>query len=60
MKYGFIYKEYSSHMYFWEIIKIYLKLSVIFLANFYNNDINVKSLCVIFVALIYLIFLMIF
>ena len=36
MKYGFLYKEYHHNIYYWEVIKIYLKLLIILVLVYYS------------------------
>jgi len=53
MKYGFIYNEYENSSYYWEFIKILLKLSIIFFVSMYEIHIRIKGLLCTIIVLFY-------
>ncbi|EAR88961.3 transmembrane protein, putative (macronuclear) [Tetrahymena thermophila SB210] len=46
MKFGFLYREYKSNVYYWEFIKIAQKISIILVLNLYYQNQIVKG-CII-------------
>ncbi|EAR88968.2 transmembrane protein, putative (macronuclear) [Tetrahymena thermophila SB210] len=53
MKFGFLYREYKSNVYYWEFIKIAQKLSIILALNFYYQNVVIKGLLVILIITAY-------
>ncbi len=51
--YGLLYKEYTATGYFWEIIKIYEKIFIVIILNFYSQNIKEKGLLIVLVIGIY-------
>ncbi|EAR91481.2 transmembrane protein, putative (macronuclear) [Tetrahymena thermophila SB210] len=43
LKYGFIYKEYKINAYFWEFVKMFIKIIIILCLNFYSQSTQVKG-----------------
>ncbi|KAL4439363.1 hypothetical protein ABPG74_017026 [Tetrahymena malaccensis] len=59
LRYGYIYQDYNSRGYYWEIMKYFLKLSLILVLNFYNSpEPKTKYLAVFCVLAIYYILLL--
>lgn len=54
MKYGFIYREYTSQAYFWELIKNFVKLYIAFITTFYRNELLIKVVMTIIIVLTYI------
>lgn len=47
---GFIYLEYRKDTYYWEMIKIFEKMLIIFVLNMYDSEIKLKGiLCFIII-----------
>ncbi|EAS02542.2 transmembrane protein, putative (macronuclear) [Tetrahymena thermophila SB210] len=53
LKYGFLYKEYQTHAFYWEFIKMAEKLAIILALNFYSQSINTKAILVFVVITSY-------
>ncbi|EWS76612.1 transmembrane protein, putative (macronuclear) [Tetrahymena thermophila SB210] len=43
LSYGLLYSEYKKQTYYWEFVKINLKLIIIFISNFYSQQIQFKN-----------------
>ncbi|CAK72636.1 unnamed protein product (macronuclear) [Paramecium tetraurelia] len=52
-KYSFLYNEYTAESYYWEIIKMLYKLSIILIVNYYEQFILVKGIIIFLIILIY-------
>jgi hypothetical protein len=53
MKYGFLYKEYKINAFYWELIKIFEKIGIIIILNYYFDDIKVKGILVFMIVCAY-------
>ncbi|CAD8138448.1 unnamed protein product [Paramecium pentaurelia] len=53
LKYSFLYNEYTAESYYWEIIKMLQKLSIILIVNYYEQFILVKGIIIFLIILIY-------
>ena len=49
-RFGFLYNEYKPKYFYWELVKIYFKLSIFFSLNYYDSYIKVKA-CLILIFL---------
>lgn len=56
LKLGILYREYNLNSYFWEFIKIYKRILMILVLNFYSQQIRVKAMLVICILAIYSLF----
>ncbi|EWS71596.1 transmembrane protein, putative (macronuclear) [Tetrahymena thermophila SB210] len=52
-KYGFLYREYKSQIFYWEFVKMLEKILIIIVLNFYSQDINVKGVLIFMVITLY-------
>ncbi|KAL4461589.1 hypothetical protein ABPG74_016213 [Tetrahymena malaccensis] len=43
LKFGFIYKEYKINAYYWEFVKMFIKIIIILCLNFYSQNTLVKG-----------------
>ncbi|CAD8046891.1 unnamed protein product [Paramecium sonneborni] len=53
LKYSYLYNEYNQESYYWEIIKMLQKLSIILIVNYYEQFILVKGIIIILIILTY-------
>ncbi|EWS75587.1 transmembrane protein, putative (macronuclear) [Tetrahymena thermophila SB210] len=53
LKYGFLYKEYQNYAYYWEFVKMAVKLVIILALNFYSQSIVTKGVLVFIVITAY-------
>ncbi|KAL4459596.1 hypothetical protein ABPG73_010576, partial [Tetrahymena malaccensis] len=51
--YGFLYQEYNDKKYFWEFVKIYMKILIMVVVIAFNNDLSLRYVIVIFILFIY-------
>ena len=56
---GFLYEDYKKNSYYWEIIKILLKIFLIVFYNVLEGLLIEKNLIALFLILFYLVFLFI-
>ncbi|EGR28941.1 hypothetical protein IMG5_166610, partial [Ichthyophthirius multifiliis] len=52
-KFGYLYMEYQSHAYFWELVKILQKMLLIVFINIYDSDTKVKGVLCFMVVITY-------
>jgi len=38
LRYGFLYQEYKEKKFFWEFIKIFMRIIIVFLGNFFSAE----------------------
>lgn len=50
---GFLYNEYRQTIYYWEMIKIYVKLTINVIINIYEAEISLKGFFIILILLMY-------
>ncbi|KAL4497237.1 hypothetical protein ABPG72_019557 [Tetrahymena utriculariae] len=55
LSYGLLYSEYKKEKYYWEFVKINLKLIIIFISNFYSQQIQFKNTLSTMIVFCYLI-----
>ncbi|KAL4490796.1 hypothetical protein ABPG72_021850, partial [Tetrahymena utriculariae] len=53
LKYGFLYKEYTSKAYYWEFVKMAEKLAIILIMNFYSQQIPTKGVIIFIIITFY-------
>jgi len=53
LKYGFMYREYKIEYYYWEFIKMYMKLLIMLILNQYAMEIRVKGTLICWVICFY-------
>lgn len=51
IRFGYIYQEYN--IYFWEFVKMYQKISIMFFLEFYDADVLIKGLFILIVLTLY-------
>lgn len=52
---GYVYQEYE--IYFWEFLKMYQKMLIVFFLQFYNSEIMIKGILILGVECLYFVFL---
>lgn len=53
LTYGFLYEEYHTRAYYWEFVKIFEKISIVFFINIFTEDIYIKGFFILQLILIY-------
>jgi hypothetical protein len=53
--YGFFYIGYKHNLYYWEFIKVYLRIVIVWIVNYYESDVSIKGSLILCVLMIYLI-----
>ncbi|CAK78654.1 unnamed protein product (macronuclear) [Paramecium tetraurelia] len=52
-KFSFLYNEYTDKSYYWEIIKMLQKISIILIVNYFEQSILIKGIFMFLIVLIY-------
>ncbi|CAD8046285.1 unnamed protein product [Paramecium sonneborni] len=52
-KFSFLYNEYTSKSYYWEILKMLQKISIILIVNYFEQQILIKGIFMFLIVLIY-------
>ncbi|CAD8044006.1 unnamed protein product [Paramecium primaurelia] len=52
-KFSFLYNEYTNESYYWEIIKMLQKISIILIVNYFEQSILIKGILMFLIVLIY-------
>eukprot|EP01016_Furgasonia_blochmanni_P035180 TRINITY_DN3870_c0_g1_i2.p2 TRINITY_DN3870_c0_g1~~TRINITY_DN3870_c0_g1_i2.p2 ORF type:complete len:279 (+),score=62.58 TRINITY_DN3870_c0_g1_i2:57-893(+) len=52
-RYGFIYNDYRYQRYYWEFIKFFMKIALIYLATIINVDAKTKGLTIVLLLMVY-------
>ncbi|CAD8135526.1 unnamed protein product [Paramecium octaurelia] len=52
-KFSFLYNEYTDNSYYWEIIKMLQKISIILIVNYFEQSILIKGILMFLIVLIY-------
>lgn len=52
-KYGFLYSEYQSNAYLWEFVKIFIRIFIIMILQFYEDEIAIKGSLIFLLLVIY-------
>ena len=50
---GFLYKEYKNNVYFWEFIKMFEKLLIIIILNWFDDNVMIRGHLVFLIVLLY-------
>lgn len=53
LKYGFLYKEYQIKHYYWEFVKMFQKILIIIILNYYSQDVKVKGILIFATIIVY-------
>jgi len=57
MIYGFIYAEYREEKHFWEVIKTYLKVLILFFGFYGSIGMIIRGICMVIIIGIYMLLL---